>query len=115
MIRFALTQFLSVLTVAAAAAIIGCVVYCAVWWEPTSMTWRDLDSSFACWGFCATRNPLWGVVSVALAAGLGVSGALSWRRPHRHAGWLLGFGLLTLPFGVVAVAAFVSQRWVPED
>jgi hypothetical protein len=113
--RTTLTRLLSLLTIAAAVGIVGCVIYCAVWWEPSPMTWTDLDSSFACWGFCATQSPVWGAVAVALALGLAGTGALFWRQPHRYAGWLLGFGLLTLPFGAVGVAAFALHRLSPAE
>lgn len=103
-------RHLALLPVAAGTAILGCLVYCAVWWDPHPMTRTDLDCSWACWGFCATLSPFWGSIAALLALGLIVGGLGEWRQPGRWVRWTLVFGLLTLPFGAAGFAPLVARH-----
>ncbi len=76
------------------------------------MSITDLDSSFACWGYCATQSPFWGGLAVVLALGLIAAGVLFGRDPDRYARWLLPISLVTLPFGAAGLVPYFYHKGV---
>mgnify|MGYP001181202399 CR=1 FL=1 len=89
----------------------ACLVYCAVWWFPHSMTIVDPDCSITCWAYCATQSPFWGTLTGMLAAGLCFGGILILLRKEYGIETSLVLGILTLPTGLLAVVPFAFNRW----
>ncbi|MFB0534978.1 MAG: hypothetical protein ACETWR_08350 [Anaerolineae bacterium] len=66
----------AVLTVFSGLSVLGCAIYCIVWWpKPTAPTLLIPDVALPCWLYCGTLRPVWGGVAVLSGMLLMLAGA----------------------------------------
>jgi hypothetical protein len=54
-----LVRFNWLLPLVSGGIVIGCLLYCRVWWTPHPMSLTDPDCSIVCWMFCNTMSNFW--------------------------------------------------------
>jgi hypothetical protein len=103
-------RWLWLLPLISGGIVLGCLVYCRLWWTPVPMGIGDPDCSVVCWMFCSTMNNFWFALGV-LFSFISLHGSVMMLFNMRRARMVtLVGGLLILPSGLLNLIAFYYKK-----
>ncbi len=103
-------RWLWLLPLISGGVVLGCLVYCRIWWTPAPMGIGDPDCSVVCWMFCRTMNNVWFALGV-LFSFISLQGSVMMLFHMRRARMVtLVGGILILPSGLLNLIAFYYKK-----
>ena len=90
--------------IVAGAAVLGCSLYCLLWYRTDEPSLLIPDVGLLCWLFCGTMNFIFGALAVLSGLLLLGAGALTaFGKPRSGAVLAIFWGLTAFPVGLLAI------------